>query len=138
MKSSDDDLKSVCLSNDRHGSESKTANNSNNTKFSLSEKDAEQHRGNFEETIGEEDKFNNLVRMSRNLAHQLNNLLTTILANTQLMLLMVKDKELGPYLGALEDAARDAGMTVREFQKSVKALAGLSSQEDETQRSNRK
>ena len=139
MKSSNDDLRSVHLPDDRHGRASRPANgdNSSNTKFFLSEKDAEQHRGDLEETIAEEDKFSKLIQTSRHLAHQLNNLLTTIIANAQLMCLVVKDEELKAYLEPLEEAAREAGTTVREFQRSVKVLAGLSPQEDETQRPNR-
>ena len=76
--------------------------------------------------VNEEDALKDLILTNRMLAHQLNNLLTTILANTQLMLLVVNDEELKPYLEALQDAARGAGAMVREFQGSVKALAGLS------------
>lgn len=137
LRSSNDSVKSVYLPHHRHGRDSKTANgdNSSSIEFLLSEQDAERHQGNSQETVGEEDKFNELVQMSRHLAHQLNNLLTTILANTQLMFLVVNDEELKPHLEALQDAARGAGTIVREFQGSVKALAGLSSQENETQRS---
>jgi signal transduction histidine kinase len=133
LKSSDDSAKSVYLPDHRHSRESKIANrgNSSSAKFLLSEKDAGRHRGGLEETIGEEDEFNKLLQMGRHLAHELNNLLTTILANTQLMFLVVKDEELKPYLEALEDAARDAGTIVREFQGSVKELTELSSQEKE-------
>lgn len=120
MKSLNDNLKSVHPPDDRNIRESKIAD-----------------KGNPEEKIGEEDKFKKLVQISRHLAHQLNNLLTTILANTQLMLLVAKDEELKPYLKALENAARSAGAMVRDFQGSIKALAGLSSQEDEAQPPNK-
>jgi signal transduction histidine kinase len=138
LKSSND-LKSVHVPDDRHDRESGPANgdSSINTEFFLSEKDAEQHRGSLEETIADEDKFSRLTQMSRHLAHRLNNLLTTIMANTQLMRLAAKDEELKSYLGPVEDAAREAGTIVHEFQRSVKVLAELSSQEGKTQRSNR-
>jgi len=138
LRSSNDNVKSS-LPHDQHDRDSKTANgrDSSSTEFLLSEQDAGRRRGNLEGTIAEEGELNDLVQMSRHLAHQLNNLLTTILANTQLMFLVVNDEELRPYLEALQDAARDAGTIVREFQGSVKALAGLSSQENEIQRCNR-
>jgi signal transduction histidine kinase len=80
--------------------------------------------------INEEDKFQNLVRMSRKLAHQLNNQLTSILANTQLISLILKDEELRPYLKSVEDVAHDTGATVRNFQEAVRALAGSDSHEN--------
>ena len=96
----------------------------------LSEKNAEKHHGHVENTPAEEDNLKDLVRTSRDLAHSLNNLLTTILANTQLVSLMVKDEELKPYLNAVEKATGEAGETVREFQESIRILAGMSTQRD--------
>ena len=66
--------------------------------------------------------FEHLVQISREFAHQLNNLLTTVLANAQLVSLMVKDEELMPYLKSVEDATRDAGTIVHDFQRSLRAL----------------
>lgn len=114
-----------------------SGDNSINTR---SEKDLEQHCDNSKEVSPEEDRFNNLMQMSRHLAHQLNNLLTTIMANTQLMSMMVRDEERESYLRSIEDATRNAGAIMREFQESIIALARPSTQEntlDEVQRSNR-
>ena len=96
----------------------------------LSEKDAEKHHGHVEDTPAEEDNFSNLMGISRDLAHNLNNLLTTILANTQLTSLMVKDTEVKPYLNAVEGATVEAGEAVRKFQESIRMLAGMSTQRD--------
>jgi len=70
-----------------------------------------------------ENGFNDLLKLCGYSAHQLNNRLTTILANTQLALLMMKDESLKRYLKAAEEAARDAGMIVRSFQESTQAMA---------------
>jgi signal transduction histidine kinase len=74
--------------------------------------------------LSEGDEFDHLMQMSRALAHHLNNQLTTILSNTQLVILMTKDEDLKPYLKAVEDAARDVGTVVHEYQESSQALAG--------------
>ena len=68
------------------------------------------------------NEFDHLVQMGNTLAHQLNNQLTTILANTQLMILMTKDDDLMSYLKAVEDATREVGTLVRDFQESSQAL----------------
>ena len=94
------------------------------TRSPLSEKDAEKHHDHVEEMPAEEDNFSNLMRMSRDLAHNLNNLLTTRLANTQLTSLIVKDEEVKPYLNAVEEATGEAGEAVRKFQESIRMLAG--------------
>ncbi len=76
-----------------------------------------------QQATAEEDKFSDLAKMGRTLAHQLNNMLTAILANTQLALLMAKDEELKAYLNAAEEATGKAGEIVREFQESIRILA---------------
>ena len=96
-----------------------------NTALSLSGKDPEQHHRDLEVMVNEEDALKDLIGMGRKLAHQLNNQLTTILANTQLVCLMLESEELGPYLKAVEDATRDAAETVGSFQESVRALAQI-------------
>lgn len=73
-----------------------------------------------------EEKFDNLMKSSRSLAHELNNQLTTILANTQLVLLMAEDESLKTYLDAVEEAAGTAGNLVHKFQESIRALAKIS------------
>ena len=90
----------------------------------LGQEDMTQCRSGSEETVKEEDKFDNLMQMSRELAHQLNNGLTSILANAQLMSLILKDEELRPYLKSVEDATRDTGAVVRNFQEAIRALDG--------------
>ena len=74
--------------------------------------------------LSEESEFDHLMQMSKVLAHSLNNQLTTILSNTQLMILMTKDEDLKPYLKAVEDATREVGTVVHEYQESAQALAG--------------
>ena len=91
---------------------------------------SEKDHGHIQNAPAEEDKFNNLMQISKVLAHDLNNLLTTILANTQLTSLLVKDEELKPYLDAVEEATGEAGEIVREFQESMSALAGAPTQRD--------
>jgi len=71
--------------------------------------------------LSEEDEFGHLVQISRELAHELNNLLTTILTNTQLVMLIAKEEELMPHLKSVEDAVCEMGTIVRDFQKSVQA-----------------
>ena len=63
----------------------------------LSEKDVKQHSDNIEQATTEENRFDSLMKMSRSLAHDLNNLLTTILANTQLASLMLEDEKIQSY-----------------------------------------
>ena len=94
------------------------------------DREADQHRDSLGETTAEKDKLTYLVQTGRELAHQLNNLLTTILANTQLTFLMVEDEELKTYLASVEDATRDAATVVREFQGLIRALAEPPSQEN--------
>ncbi len=69
-----------------------------------------------------EDNLCKLLKLSRQSMHQLNNNLTTILANTQLTLLMLKDEKLRHYLESVEDAARKAGYIVRSFQESTQSF----------------
>ena len=116
---------SKCVSN--NGKESEVENNISNSELILSKKDGEQHGKGFQETGSKQDEYSNLMQISRHLAHQLNNLLTTILANTQLVSLMVEDEELKRYLIAVENATREAGAAVREFQGSLRALFKISS-----------
>jgi signal transduction histidine kinase len=72
-----------------------------------------------------ENKLENLIQISRNTAHKLNNMVTTILANAQLMSLIVEDEELKDYLKSIENAASDAGVTVREFQLTVRSFSDI-------------
>ena len=71
--------------------------------------------------LSEEDEFGHLVHIGRELAHELNNLLTTILTNTQLVMLIAKEEELIPHLRTVEGATREVGIIVQDFQKSVQA-----------------
>lgn len=71
--------------------------------------------------LSEEDEFGHLVQIGRELAHELNNLLTIILTNTQLVMLIAKEKELMPHLKSVEDATREVETIVQGFQKSVEA-----------------
>jgi len=89
----------------------------------LSEKDVKQHSDNIEQATTEENRLDSLMKMSRSLAHDLNNLLTTILANTQLASLMLEDEKIQSYLNTVEEATGDAGMVIRKFQESLHALA---------------
>lgn len=75
--------------------------------------------GNTELLLSEEDEFGHLVQISKELVHELNNLLTTILTNTQLVMLIAKEKELMPHLKSVEGAAREVGTIVQDFQKSI-------------------
>ena len=77
----------------------------------------------------EEDKLGDLVQTSGDLAHQLNNLLTTMLANTQLALLMSDDVELKPYLSAVEEATGEAAKMVHQFQESLRTLTVITTQD---------
>jgi len=99
-------------------------------KTHVSEKEKEQNSDNFGRNTSEENDLDELMKMSRQFAHRLNNLLTTILANTQLVLLIAQDEELKPYLTAVEDASRDAGKAIRKFQESSRSLALASSSEN--------
>ena len=106
-----------------------TKNESSDRSLTFAE-DTEKHHGHVEDALDEENKFNSLVEISRDLAHGLNNMLTTILANTQLTSLMVKDAEVKPYLDAVEEATSEAGEKVRKFQESIHIMAGTSTQRD--------
>ena len=70
-----------------------------------------------------EDRFNELIEIGRHTSHQLNNLLTTILTNSQLVLLIGKDEESESLLGAIEKAARDAGRILLNFQECIHAFS---------------
>ncbi len=143
MKFSNSDSRYVDVLGKRHDSGNRAANgnNSGDADLFLSKKGMGQHRGIPEEVIDQKSDLNNLIQKSSHLTHQLNNLLAIILANAQLALLILKDKELKSYLEALENATRDAGMIVHEFQESVLTLSGQYSQENvlnEIQQHNRK
>jgi signal transduction histidine kinase len=129
LELSKDELKYVHPSENQRDGESNDVdgNPCSNSNLPLYEKCAEQHHSNSEETITEEDKLSNLIQTGRHLAHELNNLLTTILANTQLVSLIAKDEDLKSYLGAVEDATRDAELLVRDFQGAIRAIAVPSS-----------
>ena len=106
-----------------------TKNESSDRSLTFAE-DTEKHYDHVEDALDEEYRFNSLVEISRDLAHGLNNMLTTILANTQLTSLMVKDAEVKPYLDAVEEATSEAGEKVRKFQESIHMLARTSTQRD--------
>ncbi len=97
--------------------ETANGNDGSSTAVSSFEKDTEQHS-----VSAEGDEFDSLMRMSRHLAHELNNLLTTILANAQLASLMVEDEEIKSHLNTVEEATSDAGTMVHKFQESIRAL----------------
>jgi len=96
----------------------------------LSEKVSGQHSDNTEKIVPVEDKFDSLMQTSRHLAHEFNNLLTTILANTQLALLMVEDDKVRSHLDTVEEAAGEIAVMVRKFQGSLHTLDQSSRQED--------
>ena len=77
-----------------------------------------------------EHELCSLIKMGMDLSHQLNNLLTAILVNTQIMLMIIQDDESKSYLGSVESAARDAANIVGKFQESVRAVAKLYPQAD--------
>lgn len=83
-----------------------------------------------EEVLIDRDKFDRLMQMSRHLAHEFNNLLTTILANTQLALLVVEDERVSSHLEIVEEVTGEAGIMVSRFQESLHVLARSSGQED--------
>ena len=90
-----------------------------------SENQIDQQNGSSSDVSNEEDKLSDLMKMSRHLAHELNNHLTTIMANSQLVSLMVEEENLKSYLNAVEEATIDAGKLVREYQKSIRELDKL-------------
>ena len=128
MKSSNDDHRP---GSDRGVGESMAAdeNAKSDTVALLPGERAEENYTEFKGTIDEGEALKNLMQMSRGLAHQLNNHLTTILANTQLVFLMLENEELRPYLKAVEHATRDAADMVATFQESIRALAQMSPQD---------
>ena len=103
-----------------------------NTRSPVSDRSAQQHFGHMADGAAEEDKFDDLVKMCSHVTHQANNLLTTVLANAQLVLLLVGNDELESYLGIVERAARDAGALMREFQVSFQTLAETPSQDHDS------
>lgn len=104
--------------------------NDSRTDTLLSEKVAGQHSGHIEGIFTERDKFDSLMQMSKHLAHEFNNLLTTILANTQLALLVVEDEKVSSHLDTVEEATGEAGIMVRRFQESLHTLARSFEQAD--------
>lgn len=68
-----------------------------------------------------ENNFEELIQKSRKISHQLNNLLTAIIANIQL-LNSINDEEKQPILKSVEDAAINAGEIIFEFQKYIRSL----------------
>ena len=93
-----------------------------NAEALLSKQIVQQDSGNSEESDTEADELSNFVQMGRTMAHQLNNLLTTILANAQLASLMIDNEEVKSYLNVVEEATGDAGTMVRRFQESIYKL----------------
>ena len=99
------------------------------SKSLLSGKDENRDHCLSEETANVEENLDSFVKKGRYLSHELNNLLTTILANTQLMMLVLEDAELKDYLETVEDATREAGVLVHDFQGSIRQLRSSTSQE---------
>ena len=131
MKRAGDAPKTSCISDRQNEGQIGIASGDDkaNTRPPLSNRSEEHDSGHVEDRIAEKDKFDELVQMCRHVAHQTNNLLTAILANTQLILLLVSDDELESYLGITERAARDVGALMHEFQVSFQTLAETPSQD---------
>lgn len=68
-----------------------------------------------------ENNFEELIQKSRKISHQLNNLLTAVIANIQL-LNSINDEEKQPILKSVEDTAINAGEIIFEFQKYIRSL----------------
>ena len=134
MKPPEDAPKTSYVSDRRREGQIAVANGDDrvNIRPRLSNRSAEQHFGHVEDRIAENDKFDDLLQMCRDVAHQTNNLLTTILANAQLVLLLVRNDELESYLGIAERATRDVGALMREFQVSFQTLAKTPSQDHDS------
>lgn len=120
MKPNNDKSTYIQSSTQRSNERDKTVNENSDsiTRLLLPEEDAEHPRGG----TTEENRFDILMQMSRDLAHQLNNHLTAILANAQLALLMAENEELKSYLDAVEEATGEAGTAVHRFQETTHAL----------------
>ncbi len=69
-----------------------------------------------------EKDYEELIQKSRMISHQLNNLLTAIIANIQLANLINKDEEKQELLKTVEDAALNASETILEFQKFIRSI----------------
>ncbi len=93
-------------------------------------KSAGQHPSHIEKALTDKEKLDSLMEISRHLAHEFNNLLTTILANTQLALLVVDDERVSSHLNIVEEVSGEAGIAVRRFQESLHGLASMSRQKD--------
>ncbi len=120
MKLRSDNPDYIAFLDQKNNDKGETANDNDGSRTAVfsSERDTEQRS-----VAAEEDEFDSLMQMSRYLAHQLNNLLTTILANAQLASLMVEDEEIKSHLNAVEEATSDAGTMVHKFQESIRVLA---------------
>lgn len=125
MKLRSDNPGYVAFLDQQNNEKGETANGDDGRSAEVSppERNTEQHPGDFEGMAAEGDEFDSLMKMNRHLAHQLNNLLTTILANAQLALLMVENEEIKSYLNVVEEATSDAGTMVHKFQEAIRALA---------------
>lgn len=120
MKPNNDESTYIQSSIQQSNERDKTMNENSDsiTRLLLPEEDAEHPR----RVTTEENRFDVLMQMSKDLAHQLNNHLTAILANAQLALLMADNEELKSYLDAVEEATGDAGTAVHRFQETTHAL----------------
>ena len=125
MKLQNNDLGRTFHPDQQSDEECRTASNDNdgNTEVLLSERVIDQNSSNSGESDNEKNELDNLVQMSRHVAHELNNLLTTILANAQLASLMIDNEEAKYHLSVVEEATDDAGRMVHRFQESIHKLA---------------
>lgn len=69
-----------------------------------------------------ENYFAELIQKSRKISHQLNNILTVIITNIQLVNLIDQDEEKQTLLKSIEDSALNAAETILEFQKYIRSL----------------
>lgn len=68
------------------------------------------------------EDFDRLIKLCRQTIHQLNNQLTFVLVNTQLVLLVLTNEKLRGYLTEVELAARDIDAMTNLFQESIEAI----------------
>jgi len=70
------------------------------------------------------DKIEELVLKGRKIAHDLNNLLTSILGNTQLAYLsMSSNEDLERFLGSIEDATLCAAKELSEYHDYLRSIS---------------
>ncbi|MBD3181095.1 hypothetical protein GF312_02315 [Candidatus Poribacteria bacterium] len=69
------------------------------------------------------DTLDNILIKGDELTNQLSDKLITILANTQLVFLMIGKEDLRKYLSFVEDAARESENMLKEFQELIKQIS---------------